>query len=165
LPPGLRAILGHLTGLNWNGIVPAFSDLNRFPFWMGFGLLFCGGAACILLATLFTRPEPMETLEDFYRCVRPVGLWGPVRRSLAEKGQEPAPTRLASGLAVSAYGVSFYFCLCVALFAFCGNRLVLGGCIAAAAVALGILFARRSQNELAADTFKSLAPVAGEADS
>jgi solute:Na+ symporter, SSS family len=159
LPSSLRMHLGRLTGLDWNGIVPAFSDLNRFPFWMGFAVLFLGGAVCILLATLLTRSEPMETLESFYRSVRPVGLWGPVRRSLAARGQEPAPTRLGSGLVVSAYGMFFYFCLCISLFAFCGDRLFLGACTAMAAAALGVLFARSAQNELAADTFKSLAPV------
>jgi solute:Na+ symporter, SSS family len=157
LPPGLRVHLGHLTGLNWNGIVPAFSDLNRFPFWMGFGVLFLGGAICILFATLLTRPEPMETLESFYKSVRPAGLWGPVRRSLAAKGDEPAATRLGSSLAISALGVLFYFFLCIALFAFCAARLVLGSCTAGAAVAIGVLFARRAENELAADKFKTVA--------
>jgi Na+/proline symporter len=164
LPLSLRARLGHLTGLNWNGIVPAFSDLNRFPFWMGFAVLFLGGAICILLATLLTRPEPMETLEDFYKCVRPAGLWGPVRRSLAAKGDEPAATRLSSSLVVSAFGMLFYFFLCIALFAFCGDRLILGSCTAAVAVALGVLFARRAENELAADKFTTLASAVGEVD-
>jgi SSS family solute:Na+ symporter len=164
LPLSLRVHLGHLTGLNWNGIVPAFSDLNRFPFWMGFVVLFLGGTICILLATLLTRPEPMDTLELFYKGVRPAGLWGPVQRSLAAKGDEPAPARLGSVLAVSALGMIFYFVLCIALFAFCGGRLVLGSCTAATAVALGVLFARRAQNELAADKFKPLAFAAGKVD-
>jgi Na+/proline symporter len=164
LPLSLRARLGHLTGLNWNGIVPAFSDLNRFPFWMGFAVLFLGGAICILLATLLTRPEPMEILEGFYKSVRPAGLWGPVRRSLAAKGDEPAATRLSSSLVVSAFGMLFYFFLCIALFAFCGDRLILGSCTAAVAVALGVLFARRAENELAADKFTTLASAVGEVD-
>jgi Na+/proline symporter len=164
LPLSLRVHLGHLTGLNWNGIVPAFSDLNRFPFWMGFAVLFLGGAICILLATLLTRSEPMETLERFYKSVRPAGLWGPVRRSLAAKGDEPEPNLLGLSLAVSALGMLFYFLLCIALFAFCGDRLVLGSCTAAIAVALGVVFARRAENELTADKFKPLASAAGEVD-
>jgi hypothetical protein len=164
LPPGLRTFLGHLTGLNWNDIIPAFSDLNRFPFWMGFGVLFLSGTVCILLATLLTRSEPMDTLESFYRNVRPAGFWGPVRRSLAAKGEKPMAMHLGSALAVGAYGVSFYFCLCVALFSFCGGRMILGSCTAIAAVALGVLFARCAQKVLTTDKVDSFTSVAGEVD-
>ena len=87
LPRGLREMLSRVTGWNWNGIVPAFSNLDRFPFWVGFGILFGMGWIVIVTATLLTKPEPMNVLEDFYRVARPAGMWGPVRRSLTAKGQ------------------------------------------------------------------------------
>lgn len=40
-------------------------------------VLFCALAGC-LLGTFLTAPEDEEVLKDFYRRVRPWGLWGPV---------------------------------------------------------------------------------------
>jgi SSS family solute:Na+ symporter len=148
LPASLRTALGHATGWNWNGIVPAFSDLDRFPFWVGFAILFAAGWIAIISATLLTRPEPMDVLEKFYRSARPVGLWGPVRRSLAAKGEEPQRTSLGKDLSASAWGIAFYFSLCVALFSAMGGRYVLAGGAFIVAVVTGILFARKAMNRL-----------------
>jgi SSS family solute:Na+ symporter len=56
--------------------LPALSDLT-------FGqrlLLTAFGAMAIWLPAMFlTRPEPAETLDQFYTRVRPAGAWGPVR--------------------------------------------------------------------------------------
>ncbi len=149
LPSGLRTALSRLTGWNWNGIIPAFSDLDRFPFWMGFAILFGIGWIAILAATLLTKPEPMHVLEDFYCAARPVGLWGPVRRSLNAKGQEPMANHLGKDLSASAWGILFYFSLCVGLFSAMGGRIphACGGF--AVALVSGYFFARKAIARLA----------------
>ncbi len=45
-----------------------------FPLVLGISLIGC------LLGTFLTKPEDEEVLKDFYRRVRPWGLWGPVLR-------------------------------------------------------------------------------------
>jgi Na+/proline symporter len=148
LPDSLRRILSGLTGWNWNGIVPAFSDLERFPFWVGFAILFVAGWIAIVVATLLTKPEPLSVLEDFYCAARPVGLWGPVRRSLAAKGLEPRKTELGQDIATSGWGILFYFFLCVGLFSIMGGRsLSACGEFTVAAVS-GYFFARKAMARL-----------------
>jgi hypothetical protein len=124
--------------------VPAFSDLERFPFWVGFAILFVAGWISIVVATLLTKPEPLSVLEDFYCAARPVGLWGPVRRSLAARGLEPRKTELGQDIATSAWGILFYFFLCVGLFSIMGGRsLSACGEFTVAAVS-GYFFARKA---------------------
>lgn len=144
LPRGLREMLSRVTGWNWNGIVPAFSNLDRFPFWVGFGILFGMGWIVIVTATLLTKPEPMNVLEDFYRVARPAGMWGPVRRSLTAKGQEPTPSALGKDLSASAWGILFYFSLCVGLFSAMGGKAVQACGEFAVALVSGYFFARKS---------------------
>ncbi len=55
-----------------------FSNEQAHPFWQGFLLLFGLGMATIVAVTYLTRPEPIETLREFYRRCRPPGFWGPV---------------------------------------------------------------------------------------
>jgi Na+/proline symporter len=111
---GSDAVLPKSWGLQ--GLVPAFGNLERYPFWAGFGILFLLGWLAILSATLLTRPEPMEVLRAFYRTVRPIGCWGPVRASLAVSGDLPAPTDASRDLRTCAYGVAFHFLMSLAFF-------------------------------------------------
>jgi Na+/proline symporter len=152
LPSGLRTTLGHTTGWNWNGLVPAFSNLDRFPFWAGFAILFAAGWVSIITATLLTKPEPMNALEDFYCAARPVGLWEPVRHSLAAKGEEPNRTSLGKDLSASAWGIVFYFSLCVALFSAMAGRLSAAFGEIAIALVSGYLFARKAMARLSTST-------------
>jgi Na+/proline symporter len=111
---GSDAVLPKSWGLQ--GLVPAFGNLERYPFWVGFGILFLLGWLAILSATLLTRPESMEVLRSFYRTVRPIGFWGPVRASLAASGDLPAPTDASRDLRTCAYGVAFHFLMSLAFF-------------------------------------------------
>ena len=55
-----------------------FSNEQAHPFWEGFLLLFGSGFAVIILVSLLTPPEKIETLREFYRRCRPPGFWQPV---------------------------------------------------------------------------------------
>ncbi len=42
-----------------------------------------------VVVTYLTKPEPLDTLEAFYKRVRPWGMWGPVRENIKVGGPEP----------------------------------------------------------------------------
>jgi Na+/proline symporter len=148
LPTGFRTWLHASTGLNWNGLIPAFSNLQRYPFWAGFGILFGLGWICILAATLLTRPEPIEVLQSFYKTARPIGLWGPVRRTLDRATQEAIHPEAALDLIASALGILFYFLLTISLFSLLGGRSRQGLMALAGAGISGILFAKAAISRL-----------------
>lgn len=116
LPAGFRSWLSRISGHSWDGLVPSFSDLHRYPFWEGFVILFVLGWACILVATLVTRPEPLEVLQKFYLTARPIGFWGPVRRSLAARQGYSIAGEIQRDLYVCFLGILFFFLLTVSLF-------------------------------------------------
>lgn len=145
LPSNLRNWLTQHTHWDWNGIVPAFSDLQKYPFWMGFGVLFLSGWVTITSVALLTRPEPLRTLAEFYRTARPLGSWTPVRHLLSP---EERP-RAGEEIATSAAGILYYFSLVTTLFE------LMGGHFAACAVSVtvsalaGILFYKGSRRTIA----------------
>lgn len=61
-------------------LVPAAAPLAEDGAWypVRFAIVLLTGTAAGLLATFQTRPAPDETLDAFYRLVRPGGAWGPV---------------------------------------------------------------------------------------
>ncbi|MBI3693278.1 MAG: sodium:solute symporter [Acidobacteria bacterium] len=122
LPAGLRAWWRNLTGWSLDGLVPAFSNLDRYPFWAGFGILFGLGWASILLATLLTRPESMEVLRGFYRVVRPIGWWGPVRAGLPAAEVANVRAETARDMRACVCGILFYFAMTVSFFSLAGGR-------------------------------------------
>lgn len=142
LPAPLRAWIQAHLGLDLNGLVPAFSNLHRFPFWMGFGILFIAGWIFILTATLLTRPEPVDVLRKFYRSAKPIGWWGPVRRALSEEEQLALRKEVKRDFAACAWGVGFYFLLTVALFCWLGGHHAGGAIATVLALAAGVYFAR-----------------------
>ena len=44
--------------------------------------------SCLIGAYAFPAP-PRDTLKDYYRKVRPFGLWGPILAMLREEGEDP----------------------------------------------------------------------------
>ena len=129
-------------GLNLEGLVPAFGNLDRFPFWLGFAVIFGLGWAAILLATLLTRPESMEVLRKFYRDVQPIGWWGPVAAELDSAEREAIKSRGRAELRACGLGVTFYFLLVLALFAAMGGHLSSALAAGALALAMGVIFTR-----------------------
>jgi len=70
-------------------------DFQSKPFWLGTGLLFFASIATLIIVTLLTPPESMETLVTFYERCRPPGLWKPVRKKIgAAKSAEPSTGHL-----------------------------------------------------------------------
>jgi Na+/proline symporter len=148
LPAELRVWLNHILGLNLDGLIPAFSNLDRYPFWAGFSVLFVMGWACILAATLLTRAEPMEILQKFYLTAKPIGFWGPVRRSLGIETVEADHASLRHDLMACALGILFYFLLTTSLFSLMGGRIPQGVLALVAAVVSGVVFAKTAISRL-----------------
>jgi solute:Na+ symporter, SSS family len=142
LPASIRNWLG------WNNLIPAFSNLEIHPFWQGFGILFGLGWICIVLATLCTRAEPLDTLQKFYLAVQPIGFWGPVRRSLGPEATKSRAAETLRDLFVCCLGIVCYFCLTVSLFGAMGGHLGQGAIFFAVAAASGYMFARMAMSRL-----------------
>jgi len=64
------------------GVADDILPLYLFPL-----LLLVSGAGCIV-ASLLTAPEDPAILKNFYRTVRPWGLWGPIHRLVLEDDPE-----------------------------------------------------------------------------
>ena len=149
LPQTLRRWIQQHLGWNLSGLVPAFSDLDRFPFWMGFGLLFALGWVVILATTLLTRPEPMDILRSFYLKAKPIGWWGPVRRRLSQEESIVTREEVRRDLWACAWGVVFYFALSITLFSFIGGHLAMGVTAGILSLLSGILFGKAALNRQA----------------
>jgi Na+/proline symporter len=142
LPSALRSWVQRTLGINLDGIVPAFGDLSRFPFWAGFGIIFGLGWIAILLATLLTPPESMTVLRKFYLDVRPIGFWRPVEVGLPTEERESIRHHARKELTACGWGVMFYFFLVLTLFALLGGHIPLGIIAGLLSLTTGVLFTR-----------------------
>ncbi|MCX6921700.1 MAG: sodium:solute symporter, partial [Verrucomicrobia bacterium] len=61
--------------------------LYTFPVILGLSLVGC------LLGTLLSKPEDEAILKEFYRTVRPWGVWGPIRRLVQQEQPAFQPNR------------------------------------------------------------------------
>lgn len=61
--------------------------LYTFPVILALSLVGC------LLGTLLSKPEDEAILKDFYRTVRPWGIWGPIRRLVEQEQPSFQPNR------------------------------------------------------------------------
>jgi Na+/proline symporter len=121
-----------------------FSDPTRHPFWQGFLLLFGLGWLTILGVDLLTRPEARETLLNFYRRCQPPGLWGPVKKWLADEDSR-LEIRATTGKDVVDSLLGIVFCLgaIVSLLGFFSLQWeLLGGSLGVTLLA-GVVFLRR----------------------
>jgi Na+/proline symporter len=142
LPATFRGWTRSTWNINLDALVPAFGDLDRFPFWAGFAIIFGLGWAAILLATLLTRPESMDVLRKFYHDVRPIGFWGPVQNELPAGERESVKLRARAEFITCGWGVAFYFLMVLATFAAMGRRFQLAILCGALAVLMGLMFIR-----------------------
>jgi Na+/proline symporter len=140
IPRAAREFVHRMFGWNLNGLVPAFGDMSRYPFWYGFTILFAGGWIVILLVTCFTRPEPIELLRDFYIKVRPPGVWGPVvatfDRSVGDEIKNDAWRNVKAG----AWGIGFCFAMTLAVFCLIAGQVGTSVIAALATAISGYLF-------------------------
>jgi len=60
---------------------------------VGFGVVFVLSLIGCFLGTLLTAPEDEEVLKDFYRRVRPWGLWGPILKKLQQEDPSFGPNK------------------------------------------------------------------------
>jgi solute:Na+ symporter, SSS family len=164
LPAGARAWLGRMFRHNFNGLIPAFSDLDRYPFWMSFCVLFGLGWLSILLATLLTHPEPPETLQKFYLTARPIGRWAPVRRGLSKADTIPVQSAVRRDLVACGLGVGFYLSITVSLFAFTGGHIRQGLLSLAIGATSGIAFAKAAVSRLKRDESRVAGSAKGVSD-
>src|SRR5581483_9325071 len=142
LPARFREWAQHSLGIQLSSLVPAFSDFHRFPFWMGFGILFATGWATILAATLLTSPEPFAVLKNFFETVKPIGLWGPVSRTLPEEDRKALRTSNKRNIFGAGLGIAFYFLLVLSSFSFIGGHLARASLEAMITIVVGVLFWR-----------------------
>jgi solute:Na+ symporter, SSS family len=88
-----------------------FTDWGRLQY---FPFLCCVSLVSCLIAAYVMPPAPTETLKNFYRKVRPFGFWGPVRRMLADAGEDPRrPKRDRLDIPVAIVGTAFFIVLYV----------------------------------------------------
>ncbi len=81
-------------------------ELQYFPVLAGVSLV------ATLIGAYAFGPPPREALMNYYRKVRPFGLWGPVRRMLAEAGEDPAlPESDRFDIPVALVGTVFFIVL------------------------------------------------------
>lgn len=98
-----------------------------------------------IAVALATRPEAMEPLKQFFLRARPMGLWGPVRRALADNGygeHETAQPRgaILTGFGISLVGAAWIALGILALTAASVGRWATTVTLAAAAIVLGLAF-------------------------
>jgi Na+(H+)/acetate symporter ActP len=141
-PKAFRSWMQRNAGLNIEGLVPRFGDLTRYPFWMGFMILFSLGWICILSVTLLTRPEAKETLHNFYDRVRPIGWWGPVAREFPLSVRRAVVLETKQNLAACAVGIIFSYTLCIAFFSLFATSFKLAALLLFPCILSGYFFFR-----------------------
>lgn len=120
-----------------------FSDERAHPFWQGFLLLFGLGAVVIVVVTLLTRPERIETLREFHRRARPPGFWGPVLEGLPCEERLQIRRDTFRDLADCALGVVFAASAIMAVVSPLGRHWGVFAMALAVACASGSCFVRR----------------------
>lgn len=120
-----------------------FSNEQIHPFWEGFLLLFCLGAGTSVLVSLVTRPEPIETLREFYGRCRPPGFWGPVVREFPIRERAAIRAETARDLVDCALGVLFATACIVAVVAPLGRHWAIFAASLAIMLSSGGLFITR----------------------
>jgi Na+/proline symporter len=154
LPTGLRAWFQGAWGWDLAGLVPAFGDTSRYPFWYGFGILFVSGWIVILGVTLLTRPEPAGVLSEFYRTVKPLGAWGPVAPMVPPDERRSLSDETGRELRACAWGVAFCFSMVIGCFSILARAFPQGVAACVLAVVFGYQFWRTALRATAAGSVR-----------
>jgi solute:Na+ symporter, SSS family len=143
-----------------------FSNEQAHPFWQGFLLLFGLGLVMIVVVTLLTPPERVETLREFYRRCRPPGRWGPVVNDLDADERGAIRRETVTDLIDCALGIAFASSAILAIISPLGRHwLIFVAALAACAVSGGLFIVRWVRrgvfHQLAAETNKAAAKEEG----
>jgi len=84
-----------------------FSNELAHPFWHGFLLLFGSGFVTIIVVSLLTPAEKIETLREFYNRCRPPGFWKPVVADLTGEERQQIKDETLRDLIDCVLGVVF----------------------------------------------------------
>jgi Na+/proline symporter len=125
--------------------IKAFTDwreLQYFPLLAGVSLV------STLLGAYVFPPAPDETLKEFYRKVRPFGIWGPVRKLLSDGGEDPHPPAgdrydILVAIVATAFFVVLYILVMDVVLHNWGRAGILTLCSIAASVFLYVVWWRR----------------------
>lgn len=93
--------------------VKLYTDMTALQY---FPILFSVSLGATLAAVFLFPSTPMDALKRFYVKVRPFGVWGTVRKELAQEGK-PAnrPERDRYDIPVAFLGTSFFVCLYITI--------------------------------------------------
>lgn len=120
-----------------------FSDEKAHPFWQGFLLLFGLGMVTIIVVSLLTPPEKIETLREFYRRCRPPGFWKPVVSELGTDERRKIKDETLRDIFDCLLGIAFCASAILAVISpFGGHWLVLVAALLICAVSGGLFIGR-----------------------
>lgn len=120
-----------------------FSNEQAHPFWQGFLLLFGSGFATIVLVSLLTPPEKIETLREFYRRCRPPGFWHPVVTEFTGEERQQIKNETLRDLIDCVLGVAFCASAILAVISpFGGHWMVFAAALLTCAVSGGLFIGR-----------------------
>lgn len=125
-----------LLGIPVGYIIWFVFDFAHQPFWQGFLLLFGSGWITIVVITLLTKPEELDTLKKFYRRCRPPGFWKPVTEHLPQDEQAGIVLNLKQDLLDSGIAILAFAAMVVMINGFAAQDFVLG-CVSLLVMSVG----------------------------
>jgi SSS family transporter len=120
-----------------------FSNEQLHPFWHGFLLLFGLGLVTIILVSLVTPAEKIETLREFYNRCRPPGFWKPVVADLSGEQRQQIKDETLRDIIDCVLGVVFCSAAILAVISPFGKHWTVFIAALAVALASGGLFIGR----------------------
>jgi len=120
-----------------------YSDDKVHPFWEGFLLLFGLGMVTIVVISLVTPAEKIETLREFYRRCRPPGFWRPVVSELGAEEHQKIKDETIRDLFDCVLGVAFCSAAILSVISpFGGHWLVFVSALVVCAISGGLFIGR-----------------------
>jgi SSS family solute:Na+ symporter len=120
-----------------------FSNEASHPFWQGFLLLFGLGLLVIVVVSLLTPPERIETLREFYRRCRPPGFWKPVVHEFGVEERRAIRQDTVTDLIDCVLGIVFCTASILAVISPLGRHwMIFAGALLIGALSGGLFIAR-----------------------
>lgn len=118
------------------------SDSLVLPPYIATPILYVFSSVSCAAIALMTKPTREEKLDEFYRLVRPKGLWGPVRQRVGVLPALLGPDATRGRIVLNTIlGIVMFMCSYFSVFYVIGHWFLYGGiCLVLAAGAAGILY-------------------------